>query len=458
MRISNLQFAKGSIIYARFPQEMDYLNGRPLIVVSDHIPVYDCVWVVKCGTRGKAGINISLFNYATKDYIGGQQVTTIYPYNIYTVKVSQIISTIGILDRRVMKKVDEAIDFFTGRSDVVPEFLSAFATELTDVTYQPALQPYTQINEGIGPEYEYKHNSSIYPVQTINGDNAWNVPASEIPEIEQPSEGGVRIPKVRTDTVKSVPKKEKRSSSNITEDKIAEFLTLQCKLGLDQKTSARVLTDAYNNWSKTPVSIISFSRVLNGYLTRINSLAKRDKVNGQSYYIGIGLCEPVEESPDKHEPLPPVNFELFSIRDTDTVRNWACVNRFRIAETVTEDNILNILGADSSIPILSRQASIGAIQNKFGVSNEEAIALQDQVQKASMNIGNKIISKIMKHNLDPDNLNEYEKVAVVIACKIYGFGNSPKVRVKLNKLIQNTLKAYRIDFQEKAIWGNVITY
>lgn len=458
MRISNLQFAKGSIIYARFPQEMDYLNGRPLIVVSDHIPVYDCVWVVKCGTRGKAGINISLFNYATKDYIGGQQVTTIYPYNIYTVKVSQIISTIGILDRRVMKKVDEAIDFFMGRSDEVPEFLRAFESEMTDVTYQPALQPYTRINEGVGPEYEYAHNSTIYPVQNHAGDNTWNIP-SEIPEDRPPesTDGGIRTPKVKPDSSKSVPKKEKRTAPSITEDKVAEFLTLQCKLGMEYQTSARTLTEAYSAWSKTPVTIIGFSRVLNSYLTRINSLAKRDRANGQSVYVGIGLCEPTEET-NKPDPLPPVNFELFSIRDTDTIRTWACANRIRIPETITEDNILNVIGSDSAVHILSRQASIGAIQNKYGLSNDDAIALQDQIQKASMNVGNRLIGKIMKQNLDPENLNTYEKVAVVIACKIYGFGNSPKVRVRLNKLIQNTLKAYHIDFQEKAIWGNVITY
>lgn len=457
MRISNLQFAKGSIVYARFTDELEHLNGRPLIVVSDHIPVYDCVWVVECGTRGKAGINISLFNYATKDFIGGQQITTIYPYNIYTVKVSQIISTIGVLDRRIMKKVDEAIDFFMGRSDNVPEFLSSFADEMTSVSYQPANMPYTRVDEGIGSDYDYTHSSTIYPVQQPSGENAWNVPtpAASTPNTEFTTGGGnVEVLGVvsQAGTSKAVPKKE-IPTKDITEDKVAEFLTLRCNFGPKYQTPVRLLTDEYNRWADVDVSVIGFSRTLNNYLTKINSKAKKIRVNGVSVFSGIRIGIG-EEDPG----LPPANFELFSVRDRNSIRSWATMHRIKLPNVHSAPDVINLIGDESSIIIASRQASVGAIQIKYGLTTEDAQAVQDIVLKTAATIGNDIISRVMKNNLNIDTLSEFEKVSVVLAGKIYGFCSSPRVRVKLNKLFQDTMKTYRIDFQEKAIWSDVITY
>ena len=58
MRQSNYLFTKGSIVFVRFNKDhyYSYLNGRPLIVVSNPSHIMNTLIVCTTGTQDKPGI------------------------------------------------------------------------------------------------------------------------------------------------------------------------------------------------------------------------------------------------------------------------------------------------------------------------------------------------------------------------------------------------------------------
>lgn len=125
MRISNLQFAKGSIVYANFSgDENSYLNGRPLLIVSNYIPIFSSVWAVPITTSlDKPGIKCLIWNYHTNAPMGGAQCSVIKLHEIISISTGNIHSCIGTMDPIIMKKVDEAIQYYLGYSDAIPQFM-----------------------------------------------------------------------------------------------------------------------------------------------------------------------------------------------------------------------------------------------------------------------------------------------------------------------------------------------
>lgn len=138
MRYSNYMFSKGSIVFIKASPSSDkaYLNGRPLIVVSNPTHIMNTLLVCTTGTQNKPGIEISLYNHYSKSYCGDNVISKIYPYNILTIYVDQIESSLGQLDPFIMKELDNAIDFHLGRTDVVPGYLKNIEDELCGVTYK----------------------------------------------------------------------------------------------------------------------------------------------------------------------------------------------------------------------------------------------------------------------------------------------------------------------------------
>ena len=140
MRYSNLLFGKGSIIFCRYPANSDkaFLNGRPLIVVSNPTSILRTITVCLTGTQDKPGISASFYNHLEREYVGGAKVSTIYPYYLYTIHIDYVVSTIGQLDPYIMREVDDAIDFHLGRNMKVPGYLINHDEYLFSVTYQQA--------------------------------------------------------------------------------------------------------------------------------------------------------------------------------------------------------------------------------------------------------------------------------------------------------------------------------
>ena len=151
MRFSNLQYGKGSIVYARFRKEgeLAFLNDRPLIVISNPIHILDCIWICATGSQNKPGIQCSLYNYYKQSYIGDNKITNIYPNSVYTINTNSIYECIGILDPYIMKQVDSAIDFFRGQSDIIPEFMREYSDDLYGVMYTSATPHHIRQNEKV---------------------------------------------------------------------------------------------------------------------------------------------------------------------------------------------------------------------------------------------------------------------------------------------------------------------
>jgi hypothetical protein len=87
MRVSNLHVTKGSIVYAQFDSQGDlaYLNDRPLLAVSYPTNIYNTIMVCSITSQtDKPGIYCSLYNYFTRDYIGGNNLSVISVNNIHT--------------------------------------------------------------------------------------------------------------------------------------------------------------------------------------------------------------------------------------------------------------------------------------------------------------------------------------------------------------------------------------
>lgn len=138
MRISNLQFAKGSIVFSDnsshyLPSE---LVKRPLLVIGNYTHIMSKIIVCSITSRNQPGIRIKLWNYATNSQMIANEygISTIQPYSIYSISTASITSTIGIIDPFIMKQVEKDVQFFLGFSDEVPEYLKNHS-DLCNIEY-----------------------------------------------------------------------------------------------------------------------------------------------------------------------------------------------------------------------------------------------------------------------------------------------------------------------------------
>lgn len=139
MRKSNLLITKGSVVFAKFEANTKdaYLNDRPLVVVSNPTNILNSITVCTCGTREKPGILASFWNYERNTYIGGNEVSNIYPYMLLTIRIEAIKCCIGQLDPYMMEAIDKAIDYHLGRTNELPPYLSSVQEEIQYVGYNP---------------------------------------------------------------------------------------------------------------------------------------------------------------------------------------------------------------------------------------------------------------------------------------------------------------------------------
>ena len=161
MRFSNYVFTKGSIVFVRFPSssEKAFLNGRPLIVISNPSHLLRTLTVCMTGTQDKPGIKASFWNHVDKCYVGDVEESNIYPYSIMTIYTDQIVSSIGQLDPFIMKEVDKAIDFHLGRTDEIPGYLKSYDDHIRGVNYNEADSKYIRgesVSDKFTASYDYK--------------------------------------------------------------------------------------------------------------------------------------------------------------------------------------------------------------------------------------------------------------------------------------------------------------
>ena len=168
MRYSNYIFTKGSIVFVKFPASSKeaYLNGRPLIVVSNPTHILKTLIVCSTGTQDKPGIEVSFWNHNDGCYVGDNVVSKIYPYSLMTIYTDDIVSSIGQLDPFIMKEVDKAIDFHLGKSDEIPGYLKDQYNYICGVSNNPIDDKYISkehTNEHFTPHYAYRkeHRRSI---------------------------------------------------------------------------------------------------------------------------------------------------------------------------------------------------------------------------------------------------------------------------------------------------------
>ena len=173
MRISNLQFAKGSIVFSDnsshyLPSE---LVKRPLLVIGNYTHIMSKVIVCSITSRNQPGIRIKLWNYATNSQMIANEygISTIQPYSIYSISTASITSTIGIVDPFIMRQVEKDVQFFLGFSDEIPEYLKN-QSDLCNVEYNYGDETKNfsiSTDETIDPKYTRQYSSflsnKIYP-------------------------------------------------------------------------------------------------------------------------------------------------------------------------------------------------------------------------------------------------------------------------------------------------------
>ena len=228
MRYSNLLFGKGSIVFCRYPANSDkaFLNGRPLIVVSNPTNIMRTIIVCLTGSQDKPGISASFYNHLEREYVGGVKVSTIYPYSLYTIHVDCVVSTIGQLDPYIMREVDDAIDFHLGRNTNIPGYLTNQDEYLFSVNYQQVQEKYLNreyLNrdfcEGVpmkrspnkavrsnGPSNEANENSSINTVISEQMIDKW---------ISDPRATEIAVDEINTDPTALVNLMDEQSVSFI---------------------------------------------------------------------------------------------------------------------------------------------------------------------------------------------------------------------------------------------------
>ena len=173
MRISNLQFAKGSIVFSDnsthyLPSE---LVKRPLLVIGNYTHIMSKIIVCSITSRNQPGIRIKLWNYATNSQMIANEygISTIQPYSIYSISTASVTSTIGIIDPFIMKQVEKDVQFFLGFSDEVPEYLKNHS-ELCNIEYNYGDETKNfsvSTDETTDPKYTRQYSSffsnKIYP-------------------------------------------------------------------------------------------------------------------------------------------------------------------------------------------------------------------------------------------------------------------------------------------------------
>ena len=219
MRNSNLQFAKGSIVFADFPSNSDlaYLNQRPLLVVSHPIYIFNQIVICPIGSRMRPGIQCRLWNYKSEKPWGGYEIGTIYPYNLVSIRTEAISRQIGMMDHFIMREVDRAIAFFLGLSEEIPEFMKD-REEFYSVEYTH-LDQAIDCSQKLNWEYERTFSTMVCPSHESDETQQPAEPKSEESQVETESDSQMEesgSPETQTET--EPEKSEEKSDEDMKKE------------------------------------------------------------------------------------------------------------------------------------------------------------------------------------------------------------------------------------------------
>lgn len=448
MRVSNVQIAKGSVVYAKFPDKYPggYLQDRPLIVVSNPIPVFDQVIVCETGTKMKPGIEIRLWNYFADKAVGNAPISTIYPYCLHTIPVEYIVQTIGMIDPYIMKAVDKSIQFFTGLSEEIPEYLKYEADKCFGVSYTYANPNY--ICQSQRPIPEVGKKSSDMKIQKTNAvfiDEPVSAPIdnNDTELVDKPNSAtptADESPKEK-DSVKPAEKTEKMNlmkpadetgpifktkftggdiSMELKLNSMKTFIDHYIDIGLEDSVKStaadfyKLYTELYKVHSWAYMTGKSFAII---FAKQMKALGIASISNGSvNSYLGIAPKNSktvTDNDKSKTKVIRPVDMDSIPA----DVKEW-CMTPICLPKDFEIEHVSDY-GVDdySACMIISRHASIDALRLKYVIPEEEAERLRDGVTKMIITQARDLKPKVQSNARYTQMLPEFNQLALAILYK-----------------------------------------
>ena len=471
MRVSNLQFSKGAVVFAEFPPTSadNFMNNRPLIVVSNPIPVFNQVVVCQTGTKMKPGIQIRLWNYQTNRAVGTTEISTAYPYNLVTIKTENIIRCIGHIDPYTMKAIDKAIGFFLGFNDEVPEFLRGQENEFFSVGYTYA-NPSHIYDERVGEVYQRRvsFDNRVATPTFVPDDGKPISDSISAPSTVTPTPKATGVaptsnfpmpvpdPKPATTTVKKTPAKkvskektpqEKKSFYFYTNPTVEAFLAKYTDNVPSKSITARELREAYDRVRKTEgweeFSPQGFGKAVAAHVSLTdNNITIGRTSKGLALYKGLALRMTEEEKRGE---------EIQNL--TNDMRNWMLnVSDIDLPLPEEDAQLLVNLGIDDACMIVSRRVTVGAISYKYKIEKQLAEQLQYRLTRYAIEVGNSAINFIKN---SPDGIKKYNaffKLGIALVTQFSTIPKTAKLRIRLNENTVNMKSMFRINFDD-VIWN-----
>lgn len=461
MRISNIQFGKGSIIFANFPTDSAdaFLNNRPLVVVSHPVPIFNQVIVCGTGTKMKPGIQIRLWNYHMNRPLGNSEVSTIYPYSLYTIKTENIDRQIGQLDRFTMKEVDKAVQFFLGFSDEIPKFMEG-QPDLFDVTVTYS-NPFYTFDQRLGSEYsqnihrEIKIFQPVFPEEAPQKAAAPEEPRPQV--IKKESPGTVVDPTKKPSPVSVVTPGHGASTSQSirypNDPYISAFIEKYCRLVNGTKSSSRDIYTGYcavrekEGWPE--IVSMGFGKSLSSYIARRygNAIRTTKPSSGPRVYFGIQVDMPTIESVIEEPVTEP------AIKEWKDNKIILTVN-LNTQYPKDPQELTKLFDMKSLCMIISRYAPIGAIASKYNITTATAEKLRKDLTAIAIT---NAASALRYLEAKPEALNKYDsffKLGVLLCIQFNGGSNSGKVTIRLNQATMPIRSEYRINFSDEK-WNDM---
>ena len=520
MKISNLQITKGSIIFLKSEilndnKSKEYLKNRPLIVVSEHIKLYNSIMVCECGSRKRPGIPIYLHSYRTGFPLGDNDCTNVYPHALTTISLYDIESSIGILDPQIIKEIDKSIDFFLGRTEEIPRYLKPYESLFT---YSYEIPKYNIENFSRIYNNEKFSNEFIQDLYSLSNPLIYQETLQVLPELPDKVDNEYEQ-EILDETPNDNEKFENNSNNNLTEtDSSSEIIEENSSIESEEsnddnnevKDEMEIINEEITNHAEAKKkiyqliydfikshyeykegekifkhdkknSIIQYAEETNNellidFMNNYNHISV-GKMIGRAisenfpnvvttsvcYFKDTKTCKPAFNNLSIiKQPLiipnsdPNAEYKSkFSISDLSLeIVTWTMEEKF-LNNVSSVSDLLNQLSDDDILYIVSRKASLAAIDYKFyrGNSIEAAKNIRDILTDYAIESANyKITRKISFYNL-----KSYEKAAMSILYHKNALPNlDTKNMIKLKSGIIEFTKSLGLKFKNKTLWGDII--
>lgn len=273
-RITNVQYPPGAIVRGRLPREYcgiayEYLNGRPLIVISQQSQMFDNLIVIPCGSRNRPGIEINIWDYKHNRYVSDHDKSLAYPYNLTQIRVNFIEETLGFIDSFTMKEIMRCVQYHLGLSDYIPPYMAKIHEELYAPRYSLGTEDNTQLSDphpmigkyhALRMGYPYSHGGSDAGLRYDSADDPLGDAASSpepdenlpIPQVlKAPKDAPVPNPpeeKVPKPSIENPNSGEKAPAESVSDNYVTfiqEFVNHCCTIKQKSKIQRNVWYKAF---------------------------------------------------------------------------------------------------------------------------------------------------------------------------------------------------------------------